>query len=89
MGSFSTPLSGLMAAQEQLQTVSNNLANMNTNGYKDRNLTFSDIFAQTGSTNGSGDPMQTGAGVAVSSTVSTAIRAGPAAQSGAPGRVFR
>jgi flagellar hook protein FlgE len=70
MGSFSTPLSGLMAAQDQLQTVSNNLANMNTDGYKDQNLTFSDIFAETGATNGAGDPMQTGAGVAVSSTAS-------------------
>jgi flagellar hook protein FlgE len=57
-----------MAAQDQLQTVSNNLANQNTDGYKDQNLTFSDIFAQTGATNGAGDPMQTGSGVAVSST---------------------
>jgi len=70
MGSFSTPLSGLMAAQDQLQTVSNNLANMNTDGYKDQNLTFSDIFAETGATNGAGNPMQTGAGVSVSSTAS-------------------
>lgn len=70
MGSFSTPLSGLLAAQQQLQTVSNNLANQNTNGYKDQTLTFSDIFAQTGATNGAGDPMQTGTGVQVSSTTS-------------------
>jgi flagellar hook protein FlgE len=70
MGSFSTPLSGLTAAQQQLQNVSNNLANIDTDGYKDQNLTFSDIFAQAGSTNGSGDPMQTGSGVAVSSTSS-------------------
>jgi flagellar hook protein FlgE len=70
MGSFSTPLSGLTAAQQQLQTVSNNLANVGTDGYKDRNLTFSDIFSQTGATNGSGDPMQTGSGVSVASTVS-------------------
>jgi flagellar hook protein FlgE len=70
MGSFSTPLSGLTAAQEQLQSVSNNLANMDTDGYKDSNLTFSDIFAQSGQTNGSGDPVQTGSGVAVASTES-------------------
>jgi flagellar hook protein FlgE len=57
-----------MAAQEQLQTVSNNLANQNTDGYKDQNLTFSDIFVQTGATNGAGDPIQTGSGVTVSST---------------------
>jgi flagellar hook protein FlgE len=68
MGSFSTPLSGLTAAQDQLQSVSNNLANIDTDGYKDQTLTFSDIFSQTGATNGSGDPLQTGYGVSVSST---------------------
>ncbi|MGA3344142.1 MAG: flagellar hook protein FlgE [Terracidiphilus sp.] len=68
MGAFSTPLSGLMAAQQQLQAVSNNLANIDTDGYKSQNLTFSDIFLQTGITNGNGDPEQIGSGVAVSST---------------------
>ena len=68
MGSFSTPLSGLTAAQGQLQSVSNNLANINTDGYKDQTLTFADVFSQTGITNGSGDPLQTGSGVTVSST---------------------
>jgi flagellar hook protein FlgE len=68
MGSFGTPLSGLTAAQSQLQSVSNNLANLNTDGYKDQNVSFSDIFAQTGMTNGSGDPIQTGSGVAVAAT---------------------
>jgi len=70
MGSFSTPLSGLLAAQDQLQSVSNNLANIDTDGYKDQTLTFSDVFSQTGVTNGSGDPLQTGVGVSVSSTTS-------------------
>jgi len=68
MGSYSTPLSGLTAAQSQLQSVSNNLANIDTDGYKDQTLTFSDIFAQTGARNAAGDPIQTGSGVAVSAT---------------------
>jgi flagellar hook protein FlgE len=68
MGSFSSPLSGLTAAQADLQSVSNNLANISTTGYKDQSLTFSDVFSQAGTTNGSGDPVQTGSGVAVSST---------------------
>jgi flagellar hook protein FlgE len=68
MGSFSTPLSGLTAAQQQLQSVSNNLANIDTDGYKSQTLTFSDIFLQTGQVNGAGDPVQTGSGVQVSST---------------------
>jgi flagellar hook protein FlgE len=67
MGSFSTPLSGLTAAQKQLQAVSNNLANIDTDGYKDGTLTFSDVFSQVGSTNGSGDPIQVGSGVSVAS----------------------
>jgi flagellar hook protein FlgE len=70
MGSFSIPLSGLSASQDQLQSVSNNLANIDTDGYKDENLTFNDIFLQTGVTNGAGNPMQAGYGVGVSSTVS-------------------
>jgi flagellar hook protein FlgE len=68
MGSFTTPLSGLTAAQGQLQSVSNNLANINTDGYKDQTLTFADVFSQNGNTNGSGDPVQTGSGVTISST---------------------
>jgi flagellar hook protein FlgE len=68
MGSFSTPLSGLTAAQSDLQNVSNNLANIDTDGYKDQSLSFSAVFAQTGATNGSGDPLQTGSGVIVAAT---------------------
>lgn len=68
MSSFSIPLSGLTASQDQLQNVSNNLANMNTDGYKDQNLTFSDVYSQFGNTSGNGDPLQTGSGVSVSAT---------------------
>jgi flagellar hook protein FlgE len=68
MGSFSTAVSGLQAAQQQLQNVSNNLANIDTNGYKDQQLTFADVFSRTGVTNGSGDPLQTGSGVTVEAT---------------------
>jgi flagellar hook protein FlgE len=65
MASFSIPLSGLMAAQSQLTAVSNNLANLNTDGYKDQTVSFSDIFAQANESNGAGDPIQTGSGVKV------------------------
>jgi flagellar hook protein FlgE len=43
---------------------------MDTDGYKDQDLTFSDVFLQSGLTNGAGNPLQTGYGVKVSSTVS-------------------
>jgi flagellar hook protein FlgE len=68
MGSFGIPLSGLSASQEQLQSVSNNLANIDTDGYKDQSLTFSNIFSQTSAVNGAGNPMAVGEGVAVAST---------------------
>ena len=68
MSSFAIPLSGLNAAQSQLNTVSNNLANMNTVGYKDETVQFADLFANAYSvnTNGSGDPLQSGLGVKTS-----------------------
>ncbi|MGI4854663.1 MAG: flagellar hook protein FlgE [Janthinobacterium lividum] len=63
---FSTPLSGLNASSAALKTVSNNLANMNTDGYKSQTATFSDLFYQNYGSSGSGDPIQTGLGVRVS-----------------------
>lgn len=68
MSFFSVPLSGLNASQSQLQSISSNLANADTDGYKDQNVTFADVFAQTGINNGAEDPLQTGQGVSVSAT---------------------
>ncbi len=63
--SMSTALSGLNAAESALQTISNNLANMNTNGYKSQSTTFADLFYQAYGNSGSGNPIQTGLGVQV------------------------
>ena len=68
MGSFGIPLSGLIASQAQLQSVSNNLANIDTVGYKDTTLNFSDVFAQSSTLNGADDPVQTGLGVSTDQT---------------------
>ncbi len=46
MSFFSTPLSGLSASSAALQSISNNLANMNTDGYKAQSSVFSDVFYQ-------------------------------------------
>ncbi len=73
MSFFSIPLSGLNANQNALQSVSNNLANENTDGYKDQNVTFNDVFAQSGVTNGALDPLQDGQGVNTASTTSNFI----------------
>jgi len=70
MASFSVPLSGLEADSSWLNTISNNLANLNTDGYKNENLTFGDVFAQINGASGNGDPIQIGSGVQVSATTS-------------------
>jgi flagellar hook protein FlgE len=68
MSSFSIPLTGLQADEEALDTISNNLANMNTTGYKDQTTNFSTLFYQNLGESGSGDPLQQGLGVQVAST---------------------
>jgi flagellar hook protein FlgE len=68
MSFFAVPLSGLTASQSELQTISNNLANVDTDGYKDQTLSFADLFAASTSNNGADDPLQTGQGVEVSAT---------------------
>jgi flagellar hook protein FlgE len=64
---FSIPLSGLTASEDALNVISNNLANLNTVGYKDETANFQDLFYQSLGTSGSGDPMQLGSGAAVGS----------------------
>src|ERR1700712_2305331 len=70
MSFFSTPLSGLSASSGALKSISNNLANMNTDGYKAQSTVFSDVFYQNYGTSGSGNPIQSGLGVQVSGTTS-------------------
>lgn len=62
MSSFSIPLSGLNATQQALNVISNNLANLNTTGFKDQTANFQDLFYQNFGTTGAGNPIQVGAG---------------------------
>jgi len=68
MGSFSIALSGLQADTVALNTIGNNLANLNTTAYKGQSTSFEDLFYQQIGESGSGDAIQTGAGVKVSAT---------------------
>jgi len=70
MSSFAIPLSGLQASSDALNVISNNLANLNTDGFKDQTLSFGDVFSQLQGISGNGDPIQIGGGVQVGSTVS-------------------
>lgn len=73
MGMLSTGVSGLRANQDALDVIGNNIANINTPGFKSSQATFSDMLSQTirGETvptaNSAGrDPMQIGLGVQLS-----------------------
>jgi len=70
MGSFSTSLSGVEAASQDLAVISNNLANLDTTAYKDQEANFQDFFYQMLGTNGAGDPTQIGAGSIIGSVIS-------------------
>jgi flagellar hook protein FlgE len=67
MPNFSVPLSGLNASSDALSTTANNMANLNTTGFKDQQIQFADLFYQNLGSDGAGDPIQQGAGVQVSS----------------------
>jgi flagellar hook protein FlgE len=68
MSTFSIPISGLLANEEALSVIGDNLANMNTTGYKGEHPQFSDLFSQQLGTDGAGDPVQFGLGTQLSST---------------------
>jgi flagellar hook protein FlgE len=64
-------LSGLISFSKGLDVISNNVANLNTPGFKSSQLFFEDLFyqqRQTGSNNGSLSTVQFGSGVDTSQT---------------------
>jgi flagellar hook protein FlgE len=61
IGSLQTGVSGLQQFQEDLQVIGNNIANVNTVGYKSESMDFEDQLSQN-LANGS-NPMQIGEGV--------------------------
>ncbi len=64
MSSFSIALSGLNADSAALDVVGNNLANLNTTGYKDSNVSFYDLLQQSVA----GGSTQIGGGVSAPQT---------------------
>jgi len=57
MSSFSTPLSGLLADEQALNVIGDNIANMNTQGFKSNDVLFEDAMNQASAS------LQIGAGV--------------------------
>ena len=67
MGSFATSLSGLQANSQDLEVISNNLANLNTTAYKGATASFQDLFYQQLGTSGNGNAIQVGVGTQIGS----------------------
>jgi flagellar hook protein FlgE len=74
MASFSIALTGLQANTVALNTIGNNLANMNTTAFKKQSTTFEDLFYQQIGTSGSNNPLQVGVGTRVSGTSTNFIQ---------------
>jgi flagellar hook protein FlgE len=68
MPNFSIALTGLQADTVALNTIGNNLANLNTTAFKTQSTAFSDLFYQNIGSSGSGDALQVGVGTRVSGT---------------------
>ncbi|HVF93582.1 MAG TPA: flagellar hook-basal body complex protein, partial [Sphingomonas sp.] len=60
--SFYTSLSGLQASQSEMSTISHNLANVATNGFKKSRTEFADVIASSVSLN---PAQQVGSGTVV------------------------
>jgi len=86
MASFSVALSGLSASEQALNVISNDLANLNTTGYKDQSANFQSLFYQNLGSDGAGEPIQVGAGVQIGS-VSTDFTNGTVNDTGIPSDV--
>jgi flagellar hook protein FlgE len=65
MASFYIPLTGLDADSTALNTIANDLSNMNTTAFKAQSTDFSTLFYQQIGTSGSGNAIQVGSGVQV------------------------
>ena len=68
MPSFSIALTGLEANSVALNTIGNNLANLNTTAFKGQTTSFSDLFYQNIGNTGSGNALQVGLGTQVAGT---------------------
>ena len=68
MPSFSIALTGLEANSIALNTIGNNLANLNTTAFKEQTTSFADLYYQTIGSSQSNDALQVGLGTRVSGT---------------------
>src|SRR5208282_1824566 len=62
LSSLSSGVSGLDSFQQDMDVIGNNIANINTNGFKAANVNFADSFSDTLQA-ATADPVQIGTGV--------------------------
>ena len=75
--SLLTGASGLLSHQQKLDVVANNIANLNTTGYKNQSVVFSDLIytnrssavGPSGTESGGVNPIQVGNGVQIAELV--------------------
>ena len=83
MPSFSIPLSGLDTTSTDLSVIANNLANLNTVGFKGQSVAFQDLFYQQIGTSGDGNAVQVGVGASVAG-ISSQMTQGSIQTTGVP-----
>jgi len=91
--SLNSGVSGIQQFQERLDVIGNNIANVNTTGFKGGRVEFADSFSQTLSAGVNGVPMQVGTGVGTSAitnqfTQGTITRSGIATDLAVSGNGF-
>ncbi len=81
--SLYTGVSGMKTHQQRMDVIGNNIANVNTTGYKTNVVTFADVYYQTkktpsgaSSTRGGINPVQVGYGVKLNSTTPNMTQSG-------------
>ncbi|KPV44404.1 flagellar hook-basal body protein [Alicyclobacillus ferrooxydans] len=87
MGLLDTPVSGMDAYNQWMQVIGNNIANVNTVGYKSSDVNFETMLSQTmsqgASAGGGTNPEQVGLGVAVGQ-IAPNFSEGSLVQTGSP-----
>src|SRR5579871_4190661 len=68
--SLNSAVSGLDAFQQQMDVIGNNIANVDTVGFKTANVDFADRFSDALGMSGAGNQIQMGTGVSIDGIVS-------------------
>jgi flagellar hook protein FlgE len=85
--SLDSGISAMQQFQTEMDVIGNNIANVNTTGYKASRVDFADALSQTLQSNGAGDAMQIGTGVGTD-TIATQFSQGALTATGNPSDLY-